>query len=108
MTTADSATTTSPTRDRPAGAAGPNRSAAGREAAASAKAKNSIHVAVPGIGHVHLPPPDQLAFMGGTVTLALIGIIEWPVAAVLTVGHILANNRHHALLRDFGEALDEA
>jgi hypothetical protein len=61
-----------------------------------------------GVGHVYLPPLDQIAYMGGTVTLALIGIIEWPVAAVLTVGHILANNRHHALLRDFGEALDEA
>ena len=107
MTTADSATTT-PTRDRSAGAPGPNRSAVGREAAASATAQNSIHVEMPGIGHLHLPPLDQVAFMGGIVTLALIEIIEWPVAAVLTVGHILAHNRHHALLRDFGEALDEA
>jgi hypothetical protein len=58
--------------------------------------------------HVHMPPLEQIAFMGGIATLAVIGIIEWPVAAVLTVGHILAHNRHHALLRDFGEALDEA
>jgi hypothetical protein len=108
MTKADAATTTSPTRDRPAGAVGPNQPAVGREAAARATAKNSIHMEVPGVGHVYLPPLDQIAYMGGTVTLALIGIIEWPVAAVLTVGHILANNRHHALLRDFGEALDEA
>jgi hypothetical protein len=55
-----------------------------------------------------MPPLDQIAFMGGIATLAVIQIIEWPVAAVLTVGHILAHNRHHALLRDFGEALDEA
>jgi hypothetical protein len=27
---------------------------------------------------------------------------------VLGVGHVLVHNRHHALLRDFGEALDEA
>jgi hypothetical protein len=60
------------------------------------------------MAHVHMPPLDQIAFMGGIATLAVIGIIEWPVAAVLTVGHILAHNRHHALLRDFGEALDEA
>jgi hypothetical protein len=60
------------------------------------------------LGHLHLPPLDQVAFLGGVATLALIEIIEWPVAAVLTVGHILAHNRHHALLRSFGEALDEA
>jgi hypothetical protein len=103
-----SATTTTPAPDRSAGPSGPNQSTMGREAAASATAQNSIHVEIPGIGHVHMPPLDQIAFMGGIATLAVIQIIEWPVAAVLTVGHILAHNRHHALLRDFGEALDEA
>jgi hypothetical protein len=67
-----------------------------------------IHIELPGIGHLHLPPLDQVAFLGGIATLALIEVIEWPVAAVLTVGHVLAHNRHHALLRSFGEALDEA
>jgi hypothetical protein len=105
---ATSSATTTPTRDRSAGTSGPNRSTAGREAAASATAQNSIPVEIPGIGRVHMPPLDQIAFMGGIATLALIQIIEWPVAAVLTVGHILAHNRRHALLRDFGEALDEA
>jgi hypothetical protein len=106
MATPGSATTT-PTLNR-SGAPEPNRATTGREAAATAAAQNSIHVEVPGIGHVHLPPLDQLAFLGGIATLALIQVIEWPVAAVLTVGHVLAHNRHHALLRDFGEALDEA
>jgi hypothetical protein len=106
MTATDSATTT-PTRDRSAGAPEPNRSKA-REAAARVTAQNSIHVEVPGMGHLHLPPLDEIAFLGGIATLALIQIIEWPVAAALTVGHILAHNRHHALLRDFGEALDRA
>jgi hypothetical protein len=46
--------------------------------------------------------------LGGITALALLEIIEWPVAAVLAVGHVLAHNRHHALLRDFGEALDHA
>ncbi|MCU1627238.1 MAG: hypothetical protein JWP64_2187 [Pseudonocardia sp.] len=106
MATVDSATTLG--AGRSAGAAPPNRSTRGREAAASATAKNVIHIELPGIGHLHLPPLDQVAFLGGIATLALIEVIEWPVAAVLTVGHVLANNRHHALLRSFGEALDEA
>ncbi|MEN3299822.1 MAG: hypothetical protein V7643_4469 [Mycobacterium sp.] len=106
MATADSATTFD--AGRSAGAARPDRPAGGREAAASAMAQNEIRIEMPGIGHLHLPPLDQVAFLGGIATLALIEIIEWPVAAVLTVGHILAHNRHHALLRSFGEALDEA
>jgi hypothetical protein len=106
MATVDSATTLG--AGRSAGAARPNRSTRGREAAASATAQNEIHIELPGIGHLHMPPLDQVAFLGGIATLALIEIIEWPVAAVLTVGHILAHNRHHALLRSFGEALDEA
>jgi hypothetical protein len=105
MATADSATTLD--AGRSAGAR-PNRPTGGREAAASAMAQNEIHFEMPGIGHLHLPSLDQVAFLGGVATLALIEIIEWPVAAVLTVGHILAHNRHHALLRSFGEALDEA
>lgn len=107
MTTADSATTT-PARDRSAGASTRNGSLVGSEAAASASARNSTQVELPGIGHLRLPPPDQIAFLGGITALALLEIIEWPVAAVLAVGHVLAHNRHHALLRDFGEALDHA
>jgi hypothetical protein len=71
-------------------------------------AQNSIHLEVPGIAHIELPPAEQLVFIGGIATLVVLQIIEWPVAAVLAVGHVLAHNRHHALLRDFGEALDEA
>jgi hypothetical protein len=79
-----------------------------KKAAANAMAQNSIHLEVPGIVHIELPPAEQLAFLGGIATLVVLQIIEWPVAAVLAVGHVLVHNRHHALLRDFGEALDEA
>jgi hypothetical protein len=103
MATTDPATTR-PIRDRSAGAPG----STAREAASRAAAQNSIVVQVPGIAQLHLPPLDQIGFLGGIATLALIQIIEWPVAVALTVGHILAHNRHHALLRDFGEALDRA
>jgi hypothetical protein len=77
-------------------------------AAAEAAERNTLHLDLPVLGRVELPPPDDLAYMGGIVTLAAVGIIEWPIAVVLTTGHLLAHNRHVRFLRDFGEALEEA
>ena len=107
MATAESVSRTS-TRARPADATESSRSTPAQDAAASASAQNSIRVEIPGIGQVCLPPLDQIAFLGGIATLTVLNLIEWPVAAVLAVGHVLAHNRHHAVLRDFGEALDKA
>jgi hypothetical protein len=104
MPTTDCASTTSPTSTTD----GTGGTGAATQAAARTLAQNSIHVELPGVGRIELPPPDQLAFIGGIATLVVLQIIEWPVAAVLAVGHVLAHNRHNALLRDFGEALDEA
>jgi hypothetical protein len=60
------------------------------------------------VGTVTLPSRDQLAFYGGLGVLAVAGVIEWPVAAVVGVGHLLAAMRNHRALRDFGEALEQA
>ncbi len=60
------------------------------------------------IGPVRVPSPDRLAFYGGIAALALFGIVDWPVALVIGVGHLLADDHHHKLLADFGEALGEA
>jgi hypothetical protein len=92
---------------RPGAAAAPGGQATARAAGATAE-RHTSHLDVPILGRVELPPTDQLAFLGGVVTLAVVGIMEWPVAIVLTVGHVLAHNRHVQLLRDFGKALEEA
>jgi len=34
-------------------------------------------------------------------------VIEWPVAAIVMVGKLLADNAHREVLRDFGSALEE-
>ncbi|MET9848267.1 hypothetical protein [Streptomyces ossamyceticus] len=57
---------------------------------------------------IELLPPDQLAFLAGVGVLAACEIIEWPVALVLAVGHQLAHSHHGRMLREFGEALEEA
>ncbi|WP_433476480.1 hypothetical protein ACQPZP_05175 [Spirillospora sp. CA-142024] len=38
----------------------------------------------------HLPPPERLAFYGGLGATAIFGIIDWPVAAAIGIGTILA------------------
>ena len=49
-----------------------------------------------------------MAFYGGIAALALLGVVDWPVALVIGIGHVLADDRRHRLLADFGEALGEA
>ncbi|HXT93736.1 MAG TPA: hypothetical protein VN714_31285 [Trebonia sp.] len=80
----------------------------GRHAAAKATERNSVRVAVPVIGTVTLPPPEQLAFVGGVAALTVLEVIEWPVAVALVAGHVLAARSHNKVVRDFGEALQEA
>jgi hypothetical protein len=70
--------------------------------------RNSVTVELPPLGTVRLPPLDTLAWLGGLASLAVLGIMEWPVAAVIGTGHLLAHQRHLRLLQDFGEALEEA
>jgi len=70
--------------------------------------KNTVRVVVPVMGELRLPPPQSLAWYGGVATLAVLGIMEWPVAVVIGAGHLLAQQTHVKLLHDFGEALEQA
>lgn len=80
-----------------------------QRAVAKAIEQEAGHLALPyGIGPVRVPSPDRLAFYGGIAALAVFGIVDWPVALVIGVGHLLADDHHHKLLADFGEALGEA
>jgi predicted flap endonuclease-1-like 5' DNA nuclease len=76
------------------------------EAAEKARHSTRTRVNVPFLGHVDLPPADELAYIAGIGALAVVGVVEWPVAVVLGAGHALANRRRNRLLREFGEALE--
>jgi hypothetical protein len=80
----------------------------GHGAVLRALAGNTVVVPLPVVGTVRLPPLDSLALYGGLATLAAIGIMEWPVAAAIGVGHLLVQQQHFRLLHDFGEALEKA
>ncbi len=70
---------------------------------------HTLRVTLPdNLGAIRLPEPQRLAFYGGIAALAAFGILEWPVAAVLGIGHLLADDHHHKCLCEFGEALAEA
>ncbi len=90
-------------------AARPAPSHPGRRAAANVLEKESVAVTLPaGIGTIRVPTPDRLAFYGGIAALAALGILEWPVALAISAGHLLAEDHHHKILAEFGEALGEA
>ena len=80
----------------------------GPRAAQKATERNSVRVPLPVIGAITLPPPQQMAFIGGIAALTALEIIEWPVGLVLMAGHVLASNTHNKILHDFGDALEEA
>ncbi|MGY1643616.1 hypothetical protein ACI782_21120 [Geodermatophilus sp. SYSU D00703] len=69
---------------------------------------NTVNVPLPVLGTVRLPPLDSLVWFGGLATLAAVGVIEWPVAAAIGVGHLLVQQEHFRILHDFGEGLVKA
>lgn len=70
--------------------------------------KNTVEVALPALGKRRLPPPQTLAWLAGLTALAVLEVVEWPIAVAVGAGHVLAHQNHVQLLRDFGEALEEA
>ncbi|MER7003787.1 hypothetical protein ABT297_12190 [Dactylosporangium sp. NPDC000555] len=66
-----------------------------------------VRLTVPFVGRVKLPPAPDLAFYTTVGALAVAGLLEWPVAAVVVGGHLLASVRSRSL-REVGEALEEA
>ena len=62
----------------------------------------------PRAGLDQAPPPDHLIFYAGLGLLAALQVIEWPVALIVGVGHMLADQRHWRTGQGMGEALEAA
>ncbi|WP_428962778.1 hypothetical protein [Micromonospora fluostatini] len=65
-------------------------------------------VEIPMVGEVAVPPPDKVAYYAGLGVLAAVGVIEWPLALVITAGHLLADQHLSGLAKGIGEALENA
>ncbi|MFI7435325.1 hypothetical protein [Micromonospora haikouensis] len=68
----------------------------------------SRRVEVPMLGEVAVPPPDKVAYYAGLGVLAALQVIEWPLALVITAGHLLADQHLSGLAKGVGEALESA
>ena len=88
------------------GGQAPGRRSDGHRAAT--RVGQGTRLQIPVVGAVTFPCRDQLVFFGGLGLLAVVGLIEWPVAAVVGAGHLLAAKRNNKALREFGEALEQA
>ena len=78
-------------------------------ALASTLDKHTLSVPLPDdIGTLRLPEPQRLAYYGGLAALAVFGILDWPVAIALGIGHVLAEQHRRKFVEDIGEALEEA
>ena len=56
-------------------------------------------VEIPAIGRVTVPPPGLLA---------VFGVIDWPIALVVGVGHLLADQHWSSVVQGIGEAAEQA
>ncbi|RAO28291.1 hypothetical protein PSN13_05522 [Micromonospora saelicesensis] len=65
-------------------------------------------VQLPMLGEVAVPPPDKVVYYAGLGVLAALQVIEWPVAVVITAGHLLADQHFSGLARGVGRALQDA
>ncbi|MCW2578095.1 MAG: hypothetical protein JWR66_4125 [Modestobacter sp.] len=107
MTSAASPTAVAPAhpaphrRGRPGG---PHQRAAQRVVAANATHLD-FHLGDTAV-EITLPPPHKLAFYAGLASAAALGVVEWPIALVTALGHLLSDDQHNRTLRALGEALD--
>jgi len=50
----------------------------------------NVRAAESALPEVKLPPPERLAFYGGLGALAVLGAVEWPVAAAIGAATVVA------------------
>jgi hypothetical protein len=54
---------------------------------------------------IELPHP-RFGWYAGVAVMAIVEIIEWPLAIVMMVGHEVAHRAHRRALRDFAEGIE--
>ncbi|WP_395309061.1 hypothetical protein V4U86_27815 [Mycobacterium sp. AMU20-3851] len=79
-----------------------------RDAVHTVSRARGFTMTLPCVGRVRVPHPEQLAFYGALGVLAVVEIIDWPVALLVGVGHMLVQDDHNRIVQEIGEALEEA
>jgi len=76
--------------------------------AVKAVGSHTTVISLPALGTVQLPSKGTFAYFGAVAGLAALGLVEWPVAVIVGVGHMLAQQHGNAVLEEFGEGLGDA
>ena len=105
------ATSARPSRSRGSRSQGPaakNRGAAeGRDNPGSAVVERRVlHWRVPVLGFDLEVPKELLPFYAGLGAMAVLEIVEWPLALVIAVGHTVASGSRNNTIRELGEGLE--
>ena len=69
--------------------------------------QQTVTVNLPLVGPVTLPSAPHMAWYAGVATLAVLEVVEWPVAIVMVTAKALADSTHHQLVSQFGQALEK-
>jgi len=57
---------------------------------------------------LHRPSRGSLAWYGTVGALTAVGVVEWPLAAVLTAGHLVSENTRSSAVAGAGEGIESA
>lgn len=97
------------TASRPSRSSRPATAISGSARAAAGEVERKEHLVVhlPVLGEVRLPHPQDLAYYGGVGVLMAAGLLEWPAALALSVGHALVSQHRSRALQELGDALDD-
>ncbi len=57
---------------------------------------------------IHKPTRGSLAWYGAVGTMAAVGIVEWPLAAVVAAGHLVAENTRSPAAEGAAEGAESA
>lgn len=69
--------------------------------------KQPPRVSLPVVGEIPVSEGSRVAFYGGLTAFAILGLLDWPVALIVGVGHLLTENRHNETIEALGEVLEE-
>jgi hypothetical protein len=71
-----------------------------------AATKNAHRRRVPRRRIVHDHSPERLAWYGGLALMAVLEVIDWPLAIVIAIGHEIAHRARRQALRELAEGIE--
>jgi hypothetical protein len=64
-------------------------------------------VTLPVIGlEVHLPGPDRIAWYLGLGVMAALEVIDWELALLIGIGHLIADNVHNRAIAGLAKGVE--